>query len=608
MNLEKYIQYLSQFKYFLKIKDFYQNNKKMSVVSLSSFLLIIIVLTFSTLWGKDKIEKLDFFMETKTLQDFTNEIEINKPGKIVWAQEIIITAQAMWNIKNIFYKEWDTIWENTKIIEINDSIANYSLMVERSKNALNAARLQYQQSQNQTNQMIEGNKLSLEWANQTLNTTKFMSEQSTRLAENTLKTSSTPKNNILIQMESEIAKLEWLLKNILHQIDWIFWVTNEYVSKTYYFKDDLSAKKTEYKENWESQLLELYKRLDSIKWLSTASDIENIKIKNNINEMNGTYYDIKRLLETTHNALIFSRSSSNLSQTQIDWFIATVNWLQSQYQANFGIFAWLKQTVDWSLIKEWTWFRIAGEDSSKISYQNTLISSAKQTFDAGLWLRSAELNYENNIKNQETSLGLAWVNIKNAEISYKEATIQLEKLNIKAPITGTIWKILVDKWQEVWIWTPIISIINNDEPMAEVWITANEYSRINSGSRVLVEYMWEIISWNIISVSSQAWWNGLYNATIKLNKRVENIWEIANIKIYNNSNNFTLPINIVHPLENNNAYIYVLKNNKPDILNIKVWDVRWDRIEILSDIPQNTIIITNNIWNYNPNIHNLIKK
>lgn len=582
-------------------------NKKMTIVSISTVFLIIIILVLWW-WDKINIEKLDFYIETKTPEEFTNEIEINKPGKIIGAQEILITAQAAWSIKNIFFKEWESVWENTKLIELNDSIANYSLMVERAKNGLNAARLQYQQSQNQTNQIIEWNKLNLEWANQTLNTAKFMSEQSTKLAENTIKTSNNSKNNILIQMESEIIKLEWFLKNVLHQIDWIFWVTDEYISKTYYFKDDLSANKIEYRENWESQLLELYERLKNIKSIDTSSDIENIKIKNNLSELNWTYYDIKRLLETTHNALIFSRSSSRFSQAQIDWFISMVNGLQSQYQANFSMFGTLKQTIDWTLIKEWTWYKIAWEDSSKISYQNTLISSAKQTFDAGLWLKSAELNYENSIKNEETSLGLASVNIKSAEISYKEAKSQLEKLNIKAPISWTIWKILVDKWQEIGMWTPIISIINNDEPMAEVWITTSEYSKMNSGSKVIVEYMWENISGNIVSISSQAWPNGLYNAIIKLSKKVENIWDVANIKIYNSNNNFTLPLNIVHPLEAKNAYIYVIQDNKPNILNIKIGEVWWDRIEIISEIPKDTIIITNNIWNYNPNIHNLIIK
>jgi hypothetical protein len=81
-------------------------------------------------------------------------------------------------------------------------------MVDRAKNALNAARLQYKQNKEQIDLTIESNKINIESASQTLNTTKFMSEQNTKLAENTLKTSNTPKNNILIQMESEIIKLE----------------------------------------------------------------------------------------------------------------------------------------------------------------------------------------------------------------------------------------------------------------------------------------------------------------------------------------------------------------------------------------------------------------
>jgi hypothetical protein len=33
------------------------------------------------------------------LEDFNSDIEINKPWKIIWAQEIVISSQAMWSIK-----------------------------------------------------------------------------------------------------------------------------------------------------------------------------------------------------------------------------------------------------------------------------------------------------------------------------------------------------------------------------------------------------------------------------------------------------------------------------------------------------------------------------
>lgn len=584
-----------------------QKNRKMTIVSIWTIFFIIIFLAFSG-WQKNNINKIDFYVETKALQDFTNEIEINKPGKIVWAQEILVTAQAVWSIKNIIFEEGESVWENDKLIELNDDIANYNLMVQRSKNTLNSARLQYQQNKNQFDQMIQWNKLTLESSQKTFNTTQSMWEQTLKSAENTIKTSWNQKNSILLQMESEKNKLDWFLTNVLHQIDTILWETNKYKTMNDSFEIYLSAKNSSYKLNGSNQLLKLYKQKDLLNWIKTNSDIDNWEIKNNIEKMNTIYQEIKALLETMQNILTNSVSSSTFPQTQIDGLISMINWLQMSQQNNFSMFTSLKQNTDSSIVKWESWFNVIWQESSEIWYQSTIISTEKQIFDAWLWIKSAELNYESAVKNQSSTLWLASTNIRSAELAYQDSLNQLEKLNIKAPISWTIGKILVDKWQQIWIWTPIISIINKDEPMAEVWITTNEYSKINSWSRVLIEYMWEIISGNIVSISSQAWTNWLYNATIKLNKKVDIIWDVANIKIYNNNDNFTLPINIVHPLENNNAYIYTLQDNKPNILNIKIWEVRWDRVEILSEIPSNTVIVTSNIWNYNPSIHNLIQK
>ncbi|HKL43747.1 MAG TPA: hypothetical protein VJ892_00530, partial [Candidatus Absconditabacterales bacterium] len=85
----------------------------------------------------------------------------------------------------------------------------------------------------------------------------------------------------------------------------------------------------------------------------------------------------------------------------------------------------------------------------------------------------------------------------------------------------------------------------------------------------------------------------------------EIIGDTAKIRIYNKNQKLALPINIVNPLEENNGYIYVIKDGEPEILNIKFGEVWGDKIEITTQIPENMEIITNNISNYNPNIHDL---
>ena len=579
-------------------------NKKMLAVSIATFVLIIIVVAFSQ---QDIVtwEKLDFFVETKTIEDFNNEIEINKPGKIVGAEEIVISSQAMWTVKDIKTKEWDDVENGSILVELNDNLANYGIMVEKARNALNTARLQYWQNKNQLEQTIKNNQIALESSQNNLNTTQTLSEQNIKSAENNLKTVDSQKNSIILQMESEKTKLKSLLDNVLHQNDTILWTTSKYKTMNDNYEIYLSAKNTSFKLKWQKELSNLYKQKDVLDWMEISQNITNKQIKENIEKMDTIYKDIKNHLETMQNIFTNSVSSTSFPQTQIDWLIANNNWLQSSMQWNFSVFTNLKQTVESSFIeKDWE-IKIIWSESTTIWYQSTLASTEQQLSNANIGLKTAELNYQSILENKENTLWLAAANIKNAELAYQEALKQYEKLKIKAPITWNVWKILVDKWQEISMWVPILTIINNSDPIVEIWVNSKELEVINSWSTIKIDYMWKTLSWEIISIWSQAWKNWLYNVIIKLKEKIEIIGDTAKIRIYNKNQKLALPINIVNPLEENNWYIYVIKNWEPEILNITFGEVWWDKIEIITQIPKNTEIITNNISNYNPNIHDL---
>ncbi len=591
-----------------EIKEFIaRQNRKMLIVTVIAFGLIVLVIVFS----KQEIvsaKKIDFYANISSAWDFNNQIQINKPWKIIWAEEIVISSQAMWSIKSINIKEWDNVSNDSSLIELNDNIANYWIMVQRAKNALNLARLQYSQNKTQLEQWISNSELALERSQSSLTTVATLWEQSIRWAENSLTNSNSQKNSLVLQMESEKNKLETFLNDVLHKTDSVLWATTQYKTNNDSYEIYLSAKNTSYKLQWKTQLLDLYKERDILKWLNVSSDISNTELKNNITKMNTIYSKINTLLDTMENVFIKSVSSTTFTQTTIDWLIAANDWLQASYNGNFTYFTSFKQWADSALIDNWNGELILWNESADIWYQSTIASTQQQMSDAQIWLKTAELNYNTALKSKNNTLWLAAANITNAELAYQEALKQYEKLKITAPITGTIWKILVDKGQTISAWTPLLTLINNSDPIVEVWITLTEYNKINSWSKISIEYMWKMLSWSIISMWSQAGWNWLYNMIIKLDEKVDIIWDTAKIKISSNINKFTLPLNIVHPLDANKWYIYILKDGEPEILNIELWKIRWEDIEILSEISSDTQIITNDISNYNPNIHNILLK
>jgi len=461
-----------------QVKEFIERqNRKMLIVTGIALGLIILVITFS----KQEIvtaEKLDFYANITAAWDFNNQIQINKPWKIIWAEEIMISSQAMWSVKSINTKEWDSVSNNTNLIELNDNIANYWIMVQRAKNALNSARLQYSQNKTQLEQWISNSQLALERSQSSLTTVSTLWEQSIRWAENSLNNSNSQKNSLVLQMESEKNKLETFLNDVLHKTDTILWTTTQYKTENDSYEIYLSAKNTSYKLQWRDQLLDLYKEKNNLVWLNISSDISNNELKNNITKMSTIYSKINTILNTMENIFIKSVSSTTFTQTTIDGLIAANDLLQTSYNANFTYFTTFKQWADSALIDNWNGELILWNESADIWYQTTIASTQQQISDAQIWLETAELNYNSALKNKSNTLWLSAANITNAELAYQEALKQYEKLKINAPITGTIWKILVDKWQTISVWTPLLTLINNSDPIVEVGITSTEYNKI----------------------------------------------------------------------------------------------------------------------------------
>ncbi|HRX63564.1 MAG TPA: HlyD family efflux transporter periplasmic adaptor subunit [Candidatus Absconditabacterales bacterium] len=600
INLQKIIQEAKSL-----VVRVYKQNRKMTIVTIATLLLIIVVTIFSK-QERVNTDKIDFYANTQSIEDFGNNIQIDKPGKMIGAEEIVLSAQAMGSIKSIDIKEGDTVGNKQTLINIDDTIANYGILVQRAKNALNSARLQYSQSKTQLEQGISNSQLALQQSQTSLSTVSTLGEQNIRGAENSLNNSNTQKNSLVLQMESEKNKLQTFLSDVLHKNDDILGATTQYKSNNDSYEIYLSAKNTSFKLQGKNQLLDLYKQKDILEGLNVSSEISNTEIKENIATMNTIYSKINALLNTMENIFIKSVSSTTFPQATIDGLIAANNGLQATYNGNFSYFTSFKQSADSALIDNGNGELVLGNESADIGYQTTIASTNQQISDAQIGLESAQLNYDTAVRNKSNTLGLAATNITSAELAYQEALKQYEKLKVQAPITGTIGKILVDKGQEIGVGTPLVTVINNSDPIVEVGITAAEYNKINSGSIVKVNYMDKAYTGNIVSIASQAGNNGLYNIIIQLEEKVDIIGDTAEIQISSNIDKFMLPLNLVHPLEKNEGYIYILKDGEPETLNIELGQIRGNEIEVLSQFPQGTEIIMNNIENYNPNIHNLV--
>ena len=133
--------------------------KKILYTLLLSFLLV-------SCWESDIINtdttKTDFFVETKKIWDFWEEIFLEKTWKLSSLQDINLSSQISWRIGKIFVKEWEKVSKWDIIWRVEDTISNYWLALERAQNALDKAQINYESTENQLNKNISDIKINLD--------------------------------------------------------------------------------------------------------------------------------------------------------------------------------------------------------------------------------------------------------------------------------------------------------------------------------------------------------------------------------------------------------------------------------------------------------------
>lgn len=562
-------------------------------IPLILFILWILVLSWC---GKTSTEeaKKDFMISTQYVSDFGSWVTISKPWKIVWSQEITVTAQANGRVGSIPSKEWDEVKTGQPVIKLNDDISQYWLQLERAKNGFDRALLTYQQAKISLDKSISDTEIWLLQAENTYNVSQQSVEQSMKKARFDLDNSTISTDSLKLQLPVEKNNILNILSSILHQSDTILGVTDKYKNYNDSYEIYLWAKDTAQKTQTESELLSLYQTKNQISNLpiqiTSSEDIDSQSLV-----LEKAYTDASKFLDDMRDMLINTISSTVLTQASIDWYKASIDWQKTSLQMANSAFVWYRKQVQSSLSSGSVEI---GKENAQIWYDTVRINSENTLFNTELALKNAKINNDTAIKNREAQLSLLENAMVDAQISYQNAQISYAKLSVRAPIDWTIGTILVDKWQEIWMWTPLFTVVSTDEQLVEVYVTSEENKYLAFDQDVLVKYNEETIKWTIKSISSVADKSMLYKVIVQLEKPVSLFWEVVNVILPISVSNLLLPLNSVNVLEENSGFIYVIQKNQPLKINVSLWKTQWDMIEILSPLSPAMEIITSDISNY----------
>jgi len=257
--------------------------KFLKIVVISS--LFVFVLSGCELlnWVTDDGEKKAFFIEIEEYSNFQKKATINKPWKVSWAKEILVSAQVLWRVSRIQSEEWEDVSGWQPVVQLKDDVAQYKLMLQRAKNALDGAVLNYENMEISLKKAVSDTNLALDQAEHNFESSQKVAEQTLKQAKQVLATSSLDDGGVarlsldkmLIDIQNQIISLKSqftvqktqllnLLDDSLKLSDSLLGVSNRYKSEVSSYEDCLWRRNDEIKNQAKHKIDDLYKKRDEL--------------------------------------------------------------------------------------------------------------------------------------------------------------------------------------------------------------------------------------------------------------------------------------------------------------------------------------------------------
>lgn len=623
------------------------------------FTLLVLLLFINSCSNQEIIwenEKKDFLIETKKIADFSNNTFLEKTAKISSSQNINLTSLANARVSTILVKEWNNIKKWQILAKLEDNIWNYWLNLQRAKNWLDRAQINYDSTKINLDKAIFEAELNLDKLNKNLIALKENARENIKLAENdlnnldynnidsksalelqkfdnTISKAELDYNNKLIadsetiksfysSLKKEYTNAMLFMDDIITFSDEILWVTDANKDKNNSFENYLWAKNTIIKNNAEFALKDLIEyRENEFKNINISSISWDNLILETLLKLEKAYSQTRNLLnllESTFNNSI--ESVWSLSNTDISTYIWKVNWYQASVQWNYTAFlafetstkSFLRTYLNTqeSMLKSLELLKKDREilkktltiwwESAEIWYNKTIISSNDSIDSLELQIKSLQNALENAIKTKEVTHRSLNNNIKEAKISYDQALNDYSKLNITSPISWTIAKINIDVWQEVNTQTQAFEIKNNNSSELNISFNKKELDFVSVWKEVLIDYEWKTSTWTIVSISQVADSNLKYLSIVSIPSELNLIWNIVTLKIPIETKYKLLPINIV---KINSSWVWILNILEWELIkqiDVKLWEIFWDKIQIIDSLEDNINVITSYVDNFDP--------
>ena len=476
--------------------------------------------------------------------------------------------------------------------------------LEKAKNALSKTEIRYESTKSSLDKQIADIKINLE--NLKIDADSSKSSFELEKIENSLFKLAIDYDNLKISneqtikwfynsLEKDFSIFTTFLDDVIDFSDKQLWVTLKNESENDGFEDYFGIRDTTQKQETERLLRELLIFKDTNK-IDTSLDLNSLSdLWDYTSKVSKWYKKMDLLLTALQVTFDNSVPSTGLSASEIATKESTIDGYQTSLNTYNASFIVLKNSIS-SFLDTYL------NTEASLVKQIELLESDKKIFTK--WLDIQVELQENTLAeaiiNRDLTLQSMNAAIVDAEIAYRQTVKEYSKLTITSPISGVVWEIFIDLWQEVSNGTPLFSISNNILNEATISFNKKELSFISEWDLVSLDFEWDVFTGSIYSISKSADLNLKYVSRVSFREDLDLIGNIISISVTIIAEYPLIPLNNVKIDSAWVGNVNVLVGDKIIQKSITLGTIYGKSIEVVSWLDSDDLVILNYVDNFDP--------
>lgn len=554
--------------------------------------------------------KQPFQIQTLNLYNADNMWYITKSAQIQWSSEVTISSTVSWRIKNIVRHIGDNVSLNNLLIQLQDTTSTFDKAIKDAQIAYQRAQLSEEFANADIEQQLKKLQYdlnnvdpSIAWSNTQLQLDKL--EKDLEKAEfdyqSKLKSDNQTNENLITSARNIQSDLAIILTDTSTETDKLLWITDLYINWEY--KDlriYLGAKDISLKDKVTTSfytISSLQKKLDTM----NSSDItdENVTTylktyQSIVTSLSDHFVLMKKIfIESIEDArykaqMTLSQNTFTALQTKNSSINASITSQLNTIRSYFSSYEDQQQSL-WKQIESLR---------SQIDLARKSLEDAQ--FNANIWADRSELWFNNQIQNANLSTQSAYLQLQ-------QANLNKSKFSITSPIQWTIADVMVDIWQEVSPWAPLLKVVSNQQQI-ETKVTIDELKNISLWQKVVIESQmgeWEGMVVQISQTADKSW---SFKVIIVLQRSTIPTGMFVTLKIPVQKGALLLPLNALSIVDTNAAVAYFWDWSQIVPKTLTINSIFGDQVEIVDKIPTHYELIISDVTNYDERTMQIVKK